>query len=168
MKHLRLSPVILLFASLALLAYACTKEENAPSGDSNQNNTNTPSGPNDPDTPAGPQNTITLDFSAAFPHHTEVSAHLTLLKWNAETQTFDSTPIDCAIAEGNVVYTITSSSSDKLTDGELSYIDISNYPKTFHLLFGPTSGQNKTDTVSFANSVTYAWNDNGQYMVLRD
>lgn len=113
------------------------------------------------------QHTITLDFTAAFPHHTEVAASVSLHEWDPETETFIDTVINCTIDENNPTYSITSNSISTLYDCYVSYINLFNESVNVHAPFGSSAGNDKTYEIAFNSDKVYYWNDNAQYMVLR-
>lgn len=113
------------------------------------------------------QHTITLDFTAAFPHHTEVAASVKVHEWNPETGEFVDKTVNCEISESHSTCLITSNSNSMLYDCYVSYIDLSNTPYSKHAKFGSMDGTDKTYEIAFDRDKTYYWNDNAQYMVLR-
>ncbi len=113
------------------------------------------------------QHTITLDFTEAFPHHTEVTASVSLHEWDSEADAFVDKIIDCVIDENNSIVTITSNSLSKLYDCNVSYINLFNDPVNVHAPFGSSSGDDKTYETAFNCDKVYYWNDNAKYMVLR-
>lgn len=113
------------------------------------------------------KHTITLDFAAAFPHHTEVAASVSLHEWDPETEAFRDTVINCNIDENNPTVSITSNCLSSLYDCNVSYINLSNDHVNVHAKFGSEAGDDKTYETEFNMDKTYYWNDNAQYMVLR-
>lgn len=113
------------------------------------------------------QHTITLDFSAAFPYHTEVAASVCLHEWDPETETFIDKVINCTIGENNPIYSITSNSFSTLYDCNVSYINLFNESVNVHAPFGSDAGDDKAYETAFNCDKVYYWNDNAKYMVLR-
>ena len=113
------------------------------------------------------QHTITLDFTNAFPHHTEVTASVSLHEWNPETKTFIDTVILCPIDEGNSIYSISSNSNSTLYDCYVSYINLLDESVNVHAPFGSDAGDDKAYETAFNCDKVYYWNDNAKYMVLR-
>lgn len=110
---------------------------------------------------------IILDFTAAFPYHSEVAASICLHQWDPETNAFVDKTLDCFISESDPIYVVTSYSNSTLYDCYVSYKNISNSPVNVHAPFGSVAGDDKTYEISFDSDKTYYWNDNAQYMVLR-
>lgn len=136
-------------AMALLLSAACTKEP--------------ADGPNH----SLEMHTICLDFENAFPHHSEVSARLTINEWSDSLDAFIKHDIQCDISDSVRTCSYTYNSKSTISDCVLEYFDFSHYHKTFSVLFGSWQGDDKVGTVAFDQDRTYKWNDNATYMVLQ-